>query len=220
MCVWRILALFSSVIADSRKCSNRSRYCAYLTKNTWIGASKNESCGSCFDAKIKVDLNEVFDGYWFTSEDNLYIAFREKVDFTERKVAYWKEEGESFIYKISLPKESSFGYGNTLIELNLQFMTRKSISSTDEIFAWIMICPCSARNSDDPCAASEDPLDSFDGKFCRSKKKGKKVVCMALCDKEGKRKMAQPNTAATCYRESDTHAAGRWEVLRNRIGSC
>merc|ERR1712154_682325 len=73
---------------------------------------------------------------------------------------------------------------------------------------------------EDPCVVDEAPLDAYPPKQCRSKRKGKKLTCKALCN-GGKK--AKPNTVTSCVRESKSGGdmrlgqpkRKRWKLLNS-----
>merc|ERR1712037_614352 len=109
---------------------------------------------------------------------------------------------------------SNHEFGDKRVDSNIEFKR----PGLNNIHAWTNICPCgSDPTKEDPCLTSEAPLKKYPSKQCRSKRKGKKLTCKALCNGGAK---ASPNTVTSCYRESNNKPIGQWDFRRNNKGSC
>merc|ERR1712037_911700 len=181
------------------------------------------TCKDCFNVRVQADLNHVADGNWFSAKDAIYVGFDEAVDFIKAagpvdSVSSWPnpEEAEAtngqYIYEIKFISNHEFG--DKRVDSNIEFKR----AGLDNIHAWTNICPCgSDPTKEGPCLTSEAPLKKYPSKQCRSKRKGKKLTCKALCNGGAK---ASPNTVTSCYRESNNKPIGQWDFRKNNKGSC
>merc|ERR1712088_563523 len=197
----KISALIAA--ASAAKTCKWTTYCTDITAETEV--TNSWTCKDCFNVRVQADLNHVADGNWFSAKDAIYVGFDEAVDFIKAagpvdSVSAWPEEGVAtngqYIYEIKFISNHEFG--------------DKRIDSN--------IGPCgSDPTKEDPCLTSEAPLKKYPSKQCRSKRKGKKLTCKALCNGGAK---ASPNTVTSCYRESNNKPIGQWDFRKNNKGSC
>lgn len=209
----KISALIAA--ASAAKTCKWTTYCTDISASTEV--TNSWTCKDCFNVRVQADLNHVADGNWFTNKDAVYVAFDQEVDFIKAAgpvddVDYWGVNNGQHIYEISFINNHEFG--DKRIDSNIEFKR----PGLQNIHAWTNICPCgSDPTKSDPCLTSEAPLSAYPSKQCRSKRKGKKLTCKALCNGGAK---AKPNTVTSCYRESNKKAIGVWENRKNNVGSC
>ncbi|CAG5081680.1 Oidioi.mRNA.OKI2018_I69.PAR.g9938.t1.cds [Oikopleura dioica] len=214
------MKIFSLIAAASAaKTCKWKTYCTDISATTTV--TNSWTCKDCFNVRVQADLNHVADGNWFSNKDSVYVAFDDEVNFIKAAgpvddVTYWGENDGAHIYQIDFIANHEFG--DRRIDSNIEFKRPGLLN----IHAWTNICPCGAGPTDvDPCVTEDAPLDDYPSKSCRSKRKGKKLVCAARCNAAGTEK-AKPNTVTSCYRESNKpkNVIGEWKFRKNRAGSC
>ena len=109
------MKIFSLIAAASaaNTCTSKT-YCTDTSASTEV--TNSWSCKDCFNVRVQADLNQVADGNWFTSNDSVFIAFDDEVNFIKAAgpvddVSYWGEKDGAHIYEITFivrPKKMDY----------------------------------------------------------------------------------------------------------------